>query len=442
MSETKLRALSEPLARMASESAHRNNALHEQFLHLRQESLQDLSALIALQIRTMPAAPQTVRRSADRPALFDQRQIEAFGSGKLSDCFGPEYARYDQRRIPRIPNGDLSMMSRIVALTGHPHEFDHPASIVAEYDVPADAWYIRDNAYPQIPASLFMEIALQPCGFLSAYLDSYALVPYEHFYFRNLDGSSQVLANVDVRGKTIQTEARMLSSVASGGTVIQKFTFKSSCAGQVIDEGEALFGYFSAESMEHQLGLDGGRLIPPAFRENDSLARSAERIETAPLRTPRLDRPHFRLPQGQLSFLDQVFFVRTGGRYGGGYLYARRPIRPDDWFYACHFYQDPVMPGSLGIEAILEAMQAAVLAGMAGNGLRPDHFGLAPGEAPLHWRYRGQITPRNTMMELEVHLRPMERRADGAVLAGDASLWVDSLRIYDINHIVLGIYEK
>jgi 3-hydroxymyristoyl/3-hydroxydecanoyl-(acyl carrier protein) dehydratase len=427
--------------RMVSESARRNSTLHGQFLQMRQGSLQDLSALIAMQIHSLQASQPMTGRLAARQVLFDQRQIKAFGTGKISDCFGPGYARYDQRRIPRIPNGDLSMMSRIVAITGRPHEFDHPASIVAEYDVPADAWYLRDNAYPQVPASLYMEIALQPCGFLSAYLDSYALVPYEHFYFRNLDGNSRILASVDARGKTIQTEARMLSSVVSGGTVIQKFAFKLSCEGQVIIEGESLFGYFSAESMDHQLGLDGGRLVLPEFRENASLARSAMRIETAPLRAPRPGRPYYRLPQRQLSFLDQVFFDRTGGRYGRGYVYARRPVRSDDWFYACHFYQDPVMPGSLGIEAILEAMQAAVFSGVDVDGLRPDHFGMAPCEEPVRWRYRGQITPLNEVMELEVHLGQVERKAGGAVLTGDASLWVDSLRIYEINHIVLGIFE-
>ena len=41
-----------------------------------------------------------------------------------------------------------------------------------------------------------------------------------------------------------------------------------------------------------------------------------------------------------------------------GYLYAERTIDPSDWFFQFHFHQDPVMPGSLGVEAIIETMQS------------------------------------------------------------------------------------
>ena len=128
-----------------------------------------------------------------RPALFDSRQLDDFGTGRLSDCLGPAFAKYDDRRIPRIPNGDLKMMSRIVAIAGRVAIYDPPASIDAEYDVPLDAWYLRDSASGEIPYALWMEIALQPCGFLSAYLDTYALVPHGEFYFRNLDGSLRLV---------------------------------------------------------------------------------------------------------------------------------------------------------------------------------------------------------------------------------------------------------
>ncbi len=42
------------------------------------------------------------------------------------------------------------------------------ANLVAEYDVPANPWFCRNNSYPSAPYSVLMEIALQPCGFLPA----------------------------------------------------------------------------------------------------------------------------------------------------------------------------------------------------------------------------------------------------------------------------------
>ncbi|HEX9018208.1 MAG TPA: beta-hydroxydecanoyl-ACP dehydratase [Anaerolineaceae bacterium] len=423
------------LLKMLGETAQRSSALHQQFLQARRTALLAMQQLIEQQI-----AGSAGSHAAARPALFDSARLDEFGVGQISRCLGPAFARYDQRCIPRIPNGDLKMMSRITAITGRAGDWSQPASVVAEYDVPVDSWYLRDNSYPEIPASLYMEIALQPCGFLSAYLDTYALVPYDAFYFRNLDGSARVEANVDVRGQTIITQARMLTSVASSGTVVQKFAFELSCQGQVIYAGESTFGYFSTESMANQVGLDGGRSVAPLIQADPAVARQAVWVKPLQAALPGARGPYYRPAQGRMNFVDEVA-IAEGGRYGKGYLYARRAINPQDWFYPFHFYQDPVMPGSLGVEAIIEAMRVYGLVKDLGSGLRSPRFGPAPGAAPMTWRYRGQITQQHKQMELEVHLSAVDRRENNTVMLGDASLWVDGLRIYELKNVAVGILE-
>jgi 3-hydroxymyristoyl/3-hydroxydecanoyl-(acyl carrier protein) dehydratase len=372
--------------------------------------------------------------------LFDSRQLDEFGVGRISRCLGPAFGKYDDRQIPRIPNGDLKMMSRITAIEGSPGIFSAPAEITAEYDVPADAWYFYDRGYPAIPYSLLMEIVLQPCGFLSAYLDTYALVPYGQFHFRNLDGSARLLAKVDTRGQTITTHARLLNSATSGGTVIQKYAFSAACNGITLYAGESTFGYFSVESMANQQGLDGGRPVAP-WLMSEGAGRRVERLETRHWQTADPGRPNFHLPHGKLHFLDEISVVRDGGRYGRGYLYAAQPVDSGDWFYPCHFYQDPVMPGSLGVEAVLEAMEAYALSSGLGSGLGNPHFAPPASAQPMTWRYRGQITPRHKMMALEVHLKGVEQNNGRLFLTGDASLGVDGLRIYELNDASIGIEE-
>jgi 3-hydroxymyristoyl/3-hydroxydecanoyl-(acyl carrier protein) dehydratase len=440
MNASTLKFPSGTLFQLMSESAQRSSSLHQQFLQVRRDSLQNMRALIEMQMRGGISSPN--QPTVQRPALFDSHQLDEFGVGRISNCFGPDFADYDLRRIPRIPNGDLKMMSRITEISGDRNDLRKPAAITVEYDVPVDAWYLRDNASQDIPASLWMEIALQPCGFLSAYLDTYAHVPYESFNFRNLDGSTRVLAQVDVRGKTITTHARMLTSVVSGGTVIQKFAFELSCAGQPVYEGESTFGYFSIETMANQAGLDGGKSVLPDLRGDAAFARSAVRLDTHPLRVAHPARPFYHLSQGQLSFLDEVSLVRDGGLYGRGYIYASRPINPQDWFYPYHFYQDPVMPGSLGIEAILEAVKAYALAYQLDAGMRSPRFQVADNTPPMTWRYRGQITQQHKQMELEVHLKSIDPHPGGLILLADASLWVDELRIYEIKNAAVAILEE
>ncbi len=426
------------LLRLLGESAQRSSQLHRKFLEMRQVSLEGLRDLIALQIGS---DQPSLAASKDRTALFNSQQIDRFGTGKISDCLGPHFVHYDNRQIPRIPNGDLKMMSRVMTIQGIRGDFSHPANITVEYDVPVTAWYLRDNASPIMPYSLLMETALQPCGFLSAYLDTYAFVPYNEFYFRNLDGFAQVGDLFDLRGQTITTQAHMLSSVVSSGTVIQKYAFELTCAGQLIYQGESTFGYFSAETMRNQVGLDNGRITLPDICSDAKLAGMAVHLDTQNWRASSAERPYYHLPNGQLRFLDTLSVVPQGGKYGQGYIYAALPVNPQDWYYPCHFYQDPVMPGSLGVEAILEAMQTYALANNLGSHLRQPRFSLAVGSAPMAWRYRGQVVQQNRQIELEVHLRGVAETATQVVLSGDANLWVDGLRIYEIKDAAVAVVE-
>ena len=70
---------------------------------------------------------------------------------------------------------------------------------------------------------------------------------------------------------------------------------------------------------------------------------------------------HLYICEGQLSFSDEIIVFPEGGKYSSGYAFARKDIDPEDWFFACHFFQDPVMPGSLGVEAIIQALQCIAI---------------------------------------------------------------------------------
>lgn len=427
------------LARLMGESSRRSSQLHRQFLSQRETALAQMCRLIELQLGSFQELPVSLAEAVvdAGPALFNSRQLDDFGAGNFSGCFGPAFARYDTRRIPRIPNGDLKMMSRVVAIEGKSaSDLRTPARIVVEYDVPFDAWYLRDCGSSEMPYSLLMEIALQPCGFLSAYLNTYSLVPHEDFYFRNLDGSAKVVNSLDVRGKTLTTSAQMLTSVASGGTVIQKFAFSVSCSEVQIYQGESTFGYFSTETMANQVGLDGGKSSQPWIRSQGNSS-----VQVFDLRRWRTSAA-LHLPAGRFGLLENVSISPGGGKSGKGYIYARRPVNPQDWFYPFHFSGDPVMPGSLGVEAILEALKAYPLALQLCQGFPNPYFTLPAGGPPSSWRYRGQVTPQHKMMELEIHLHRMDRAQAGLLLAGDANVWVDGLRIYEVKNLSVQIAQS
>jgi len=241
---------------------------------------------------------------------------------------------------------------------------------------------------------------------------------------------------MDVRGKTLLTHARLLSTIASDNTIIQKFDFELSCEGTPVFKGQSVFGFFPPEVMAKQAGLDGGKNRPPVY---ESGAYAGEWINlTNPANfTAMPGQPHYRLSGDQLGFLDRIFIPEDAKQFP---IYAQRNNEPNAWFYACHFFQDPVMPGSLGVEAIIQAMQTYALRAGLGKPFNSPHFELQP-SVLFQWKYRGQILPTHQRMKLEVIPTRVEELPDRVILTANASLWADSVRIYEVSNAAICIKE-
>lgn len=382
-------------------------------------------------------------------ALLNELDITTFALDDLSKCFGPDFAVYDGRKVSRQPNTDLQVISRIISVDGTRGDFSKPSKIHAEYDVPADAWYYEQNSAMTMPYSILMEIALQPCGLLGAYLGSTLQFSDKNLYFRNLDGNGQMFdlpAGTDFRGKTITNHAVLTSSVALGGTILQNYTFECSIDGHVFYKGKSSFGFFPGEALATQVGLDGGKNVDPWYIASNLQQSDYMQIKLDSLygkmklyKAPA-NKPHYRLAEKQLNLIDNLIVVKDGGEHGKGYIHATKFVMPYEWFYTCHFYQDPVMPGSLGVEAILQAMQVYALQQDLGKDFTNPKFVQLPNHETV-WKYRGQILTHVREMQLEVHFKSIEMQNGQLRIIADASLWNDEVRIYHVTDLALGIEE-
>jgi len=235
----------------------------------------------------------------------------------------------------------------------------------------------------------------------------------------------------------------LVSTSIAGGAIIQSFTFDLLVEDEVFYTGKAVFGYFSGESLTNQLGIDNGKLTQAWFKDNNTATADIEVFNLADKNLPfyqtSADKPHYRLAGGQMNFVDTVSIVEKGGDAGIAYIYGERTVDPTDWFFRYHFHQDPVMPGSLGVEAIIELLQTYALKNDLGAGFNSPRF-IAP-VTEVIWKYRGQITPVNKQMSLDVHITDIIRSDNEVRLVGDANLSKDGLRIYQVKDIVLSIVE-
>ena len=383
-------------------------------------------------------------------ALMNEKDITTFALGNMTDCFGPEYAVYNNRKTSRQPNSDLQLISRILKVDGTRGDFSRPSTIFAEYDVPVDAWYYEQNSAITMPYSMLMEIALQPCGLLGAYLGSTLQFPDMELFLRNLDGDGETFdlpTGTDFRGKTIANKSVLTSSIAHGGTILQRYTFELSIDGAVFYRGNSSFGFFTAEALASQAGLDKGAEVPAWYVTQQLAPKDYFQVKLDSLygkmkllKAPA-DKPHYRLAEDQLNLLDNLIIAKGQGQYGQGYVHATKFVKTYDWFFTCHFYQDPVMPGSLGVESILQAMQVFALQQDLGKAFKSPKFVHLPNHKTV-WKYRGQILLPVQEMHLEAHIKSVEMRGNQLVLIADAYLWNNKMRIYQITDLALGMEES
>jgi 3-hydroxymyristoyl/3-hydroxydecanoyl-(acyl carrier protein) dehydratase len=399
-----------------------------------------------ISIPKKPEPAKEIQETKEKEALFTQYHLQHFATGSISECFGPEFEIYENRQPPRTPNGDLQLTTRVLEVSGKRHDFSKPAYCIAEYEVPHDAWYYQHNSHPAVmPYSIIMEIALQPCGFISACMGTTLIYPKTDFFFRNLDGAGKLHQDIDLRGKTIRNKSTLLSTAAMGNTILQTFEFEMEVDGKPYYTGTAAFGYFVASALKDQVGIDSGIDNHPLTEKkyltgvdidfidlkSDDARKQYYEIKT--------QKPYYRLTGPQLDFLNTVQVVKKGGKKGLGYVYSERKLEPSDWFFKCHFYQDPVMPGSLGVESVMQALQVFALNQDLGAQFKCPRFTQI--EDTIIWKYRGQMNPDIDLMAIEVHITKIEKETDKVTLVGDASLWKDKIRIYEIRDIALCIEE-
>ncbi len=392
--------------------------------------------------------PASQKNISPKPALLTEEQVQEFCMGSVTKCFGKEFAIYDNGKVKasRMPNTHLSLVSRVLEVKGERHQLKKGSTIITEYDVPINPWFYRQNSSQTTPYSILMEIALQPCGFLSAYLGTTLLYPDRSLYFRNLDGDGTILKDIDIRGKTLTNKSTLLSTSNIQGMILQSFEFEVSCEGEIFYQGSASFGHFSPEALANQVGLDRGKDIRPWYETENSLNLPEININLRSQSSRNKyyqinpHKPHYRLAKYQLDLLNEVKIIEKGGKYQQGYIYARKEVKLTDWYFKCHFYQDPVMPGSLGVEAMLQAMQVYALHLDLGKHFKNPCF-IQLLDHKTIWKYRGQIPPEYPEIYLEIHISKIDIQLEKITIIGDTSLWKPKMRIYEVKDLAICLVD-
>ncbi len=412
----------------------------------------DLGVLLAEQEAESPRLPvpnETAARTepGSGEVRFTKDHLREFATGSLAKCFGQAFSVYEDRRPPRLPSGDLQLIDRVRDVSGNPLDTNGRPQVIAECDIPEDAWYLRDSAHPAlVPNAILMELSLQPCLFVSAYAGTPLLKPHTDLCFRALEGEGTLLREVDLRGETVTTRSTLLSTAAAGDTIIQRFEFVLAHDRLPFFQGTAVCGYFPPTSLGNPVGPEAGEGDKPGrtkpYPSDDPALRIDLKSSSARKRffTGRTGKPFYRLGGSRLELLDEVHLLEKGGNHQQGFVHGVRRIDPRAWFFPLHFQDDPVMPGSLGIEAVLQAVQVFALQRDLGAPFDSPRF-AHPLDHRTAWKLHGQILPQDERMTVEVHIKKIEGTRERVILVGDGSLWKNGIRLYEITDAAVCLVE-
>jgi 3-hydroxyacyl-[acyl-carrier protein] dehydratase/trans-2-decenoyl-[acyl-carrier protein] isomerase len=140
-----------------------------------------------------------------------------------------------------------------------------------------------------------------------------------------------------------------------------------------------------------------------------------------------------QLPVPPMLMFDRITQItETGGAYDKGQVIAELDIRPDLWFFDCHFINDPVMPGCLGLDAMWQLVGYFLgWSGAPGKGRA-----LGVGEV----RFTGQVTPKVKQVVYRIDLKRVIMRR--LVLGiGDGVMEADGKVIYEAKDLRVGLYD-
>ena len=193
--------------------------------------------------------------------------------------------------------------------------------------------------------------------------------------------------------------------------IIQFFDYEVRAGRGLVYQGDTYFGFFPKVALLKQEGLKDAKLHQPSPQE---LARCRS-----------LEFPQgIKFPGGRLRLLDRIeSWIPDGGSNGLGFIRATRRVVQDEWFFKAHFHQDPVVPGSLGLESFLQLLKF----------IAAERWGDGRCEAVAtnqrhEWTYRGQVIPSDREVTVEASVTAVD--AEQRLLRADGYLSVDGRVIY------------
>jgi len=141
-----------------------------------------------------------------------------------------------------------------------------------------------------------------------------------------------------------------------------------------------------------------------------------------------------QLPAPPMLMVDRITNIgETGGAHDKGLIRAAFDIKPDLWFFPCHFIGDPVMPGCLGLDALWQL--TGFFLGWLGE--KGKGRAISTGEV----KFTGMVTPDTKLVEYEIDFKRVMR---GRLVLGiaDGLVKADGETVFHAKDLRVGLFQE
>ena len=141
-----------------------------------------------------------------------------------------------------------------------------------------------------------------------------------------------------------------------------------------------------------------------------------------------------KLPLPPMLMFDRISEIsETNGNFKKGLIKAELDIKDDLWFFDCHFKEDPVMPGCLGLDAMWQLV--GFYLGWLGNPGRGRALGVNA------VKFSGEVLKNVKMATYEINMKKILAKDGTTVGLANGLLLADGKKIYSAENLKVGLFK-
>ena len=142
-----------------------------------------------------------------------------------------------------------------------------------------------------------------------------------------------------------------------------------------------------------------------------------------------------KLPLPPMLMFDRITEIKKDtGEFKKGFIKAELDIKDNLWFFDCHFKNDPVMPGCLGLDAMWQ------LVGFYLGWIGEPGKGRALGVNAV--KFTGEVLKKAKMATYEINMKRILKKEGTAVGLANGILSVDGKKIYTAENLKVGLFKS